>query len=285
MVKGNRHPFWGQEILFVTKHKKETILASLFVELGLSLRVADVDTDLYGTFSGEVERPGTAREALRAKIKAAIHLYPNTRFFLASEGSFAPHPIIGLVQSDLESLLLFDRAENIEVYAESISTIVIHDEIAITHFDELESFLKKNQFPTHALIVRPSTSFDPIFKGIKTESNLRKSLSECIFKSENGRAIVATDLRAHHNPTRQKVIYNAGLKLIESLKSLCPQCDYPGFRIVNGIPGLPCRDCGHRSAFFYKVLLECGKCCYSEERKRPDGVLSIGPEECEICNP
>lgn len=285
LVKDSRHPFSGQEVVLPTKHKKEEILAPLFAELGLSLKVAEVDTDLFGTFSGEVERVGTIREALRTKINAAIECHPNARFFVASEGSFAPHPYMGLFQSDLESLLFFDKVENAEIYAEFISTDVVHDEMTISHLDELNAFLRRNKFPAHALIVRPSDLFDPIFKEIKTHSDLKNAFKECFMKSQNGKVTVTTDLRAHCNPTRQKVIQNAGIKLIETLKSLCPKCHYPGFKVVNGIPGLPCRDCGQPSGFFYKVTFECVKCSHSEERERPDGILTIGPEECERCNP
>ncbi|HEY1079210.1 MAG TPA: DUF6671 family protein, partial [Bdellovibrio sp.] len=72
----------------------------------MSLVTAKVDTDLLGTFSGEVERRGAVREVLRAKIELAIKDRPKNRLFLASEGSFGPHPHLGFVPSDMEALML-----------------------------------------------------------------------------------------------------------------------------------------------------------------------------------
>jgi hypothetical protein len=285
LVRDNSHPFGGQKVIFATKHEKEVILAPLFEELGISLIPAKVDTDILGTFSGEVERAGTIRETLRAKLRLAIDQNVGARYFLASEGSFGPHPTLGWIPSDLESLMLFDSVEETEIYVEFLSTTTVHAEIEIGARDDFSAFLQRAQFPSHGLIVRPSDSFDPIFRGLCSLHELQQALLDSFATSISGRVKILSDLRAHMNPTRRIAIAEAGKKLIEALKSFCPQCNYPGFRIVDGMPGLPCSACGAPSSLSKDVVWECPKCFYTNVSSRPDGVSSIGPESCDSCNP
>ena len=100
------HLFRNQIVVFATRHEKEKVLFPLFEKLGLQIKALAVDTDQFGTFTGEVNRSGTIRETLRKKIREAARIDSQSRLFLASEGSFGPHPILGFGQSDLESLLL-----------------------------------------------------------------------------------------------------------------------------------------------------------------------------------
>jgi len=283
--KGNKHPFAGQEVIFATKHEKEKILSPLLRAIELSIVSAEIDSDLLGTFSGEVERKGSIRETLRGKIDLARKTFPNERLLLASEGSFGPHPFLGFVQSDLESLLLYDSHSDAEIYVDSISTKVVHDERELGPRDDFRSYLKQIKFPSHAVIVRPSDSFTPVFKGLHNEHKVAQAMIDCFSASKTGRVILATDLRAHHNPTRQKIIYEAGKKLLEALRSFCPECRYPGFAITKGIPGLPCQECGEPSRLSKEVLLQCPSCKFEKLNPRPDGVKSVGPSQCGHCNP
>ena len=108
---------------------------------------------------------------------------------------------------------------------------------------------------------------------------------ECFVASTTARGVLMTDLRACHNATRRDAIYNAGRKLIESLNSSCPTCEYPGFTVVEGVPGLPCGDCQEPSRMAKAVLLACPRCKIKVERPRPDGKREIDSSECEFCNP
>lgn len=283
--KDSRHPFWGETIVFATKHQKEKILAPLFGELEIKLVVAEVDTDQLGTFSGEVERIGTVRENLRKKIDMARSYYPQERLFLASEGSFQPHPLLGLIKSNLESLLLCDTRANSEIYAEYITTEVIHEKFELGPGDPLRAYLEKIKFPEHGVIVHPEDSLNPIFKGLHSEHEVAQAILDSFSVSKNGKVILASDLRASHNPTRRNAILEAGKKLLSSLMSQCPICSYPGFSILRGLPGLPCECCGNPTSITKEVLYQCPSCSYEVTKARPDGMTFIDPSHCEHCNP
>lgn len=246
---------------------------------------AFVDTDRLGTFSGEVERKGGIRQTLREKIKMAMEAFPQDRFFLASEGSFGPHPQIGLVPSDLESLLFYDAQSRAEVYVEFLSTNVVHEESEFSPRDDFRAFLKRIHFPGHGVIVRPFGESNTLFKGLHDEGQVIQALLESFVSSKNGKVVMATDLRAHHNPTRQQAIREAGKKLIESLRTHCPRCRYPGFAIRDVVPGLTCMGCGDPSPRTKGVIYSCVSCDHEETGPRPDGVTALNPEECESCNP
>jgi hypothetical protein len=283
--KDNKHPFSGESVFFVTKHSKEKVLAPLLEKLGLKCVVPDVDTDMFGTFSGEVDRVGGVRETLRRKTSAIAQTNPAARFVLASEGSFGPHPFIGFVQSDHEALLFVDRKLNTEIYVEEISTETNHAEIEFGLGDDLQTFLTQIGFPEHGLIVKPKNRSDIVFKNLQTLQSVEQAILEGIRTSTDSKVILSTDMRANFNPTRMKVIEKVGLKLIETLNSLCPDCQTPGFAISKGVPGLPCEECGEPSRIAKDVLWSCVKCAHSEQKARPDGVIAISASDCEFCNP
>ena len=275
----------GQTVYFATKHGKEEILTPLFREIGLHCERIEVDTDQFGTFSGEVERTGSVRETLRKKIQAAAYATPSGRLFLASEGSFGPDPFIGFLQTDLESLLLWDRELDMEIYAEYLCREPTHAEVTLGPQDDFRAFLNSIDFPQHSVIVRPDGLRSPTFKGLKSEREVGQAMLESFWNSKNGKVVVATDLRADQNETRRNAISKAGHALIEKIPSLCPSCFVPGFGISRGIPGLECQACGEPSQVARAVLFECAKCGHKLEKPRPDGKARLPVEECEHCNP
>lgn len=283
--KGSNHPFCGESVYFATKHSKEIVLAPLFEKIGLTCLPAHIDTDLFGTFSGEIERIGTIRETLRLKIAAAKKIYPEARFLLASEGSFGPHPFIGFIPSDHEALLFVDTHLNTEVYAEEISTETNLAEIEFRPQDDLHKFLKEIGFPEHGIIVKSNGLQNVVFKNLQSLHAVQQAIIDAFLSSNEPKIILATDMRAHFNPTRMKVIEKAGRKLIESLNSLCPKCGTPGFAIARVVAGLPCSECGIPSQISKDVIWSCVKCDHSEQKPRPDGVVTLPPTDCEFCNP
>ena len=285
LAKVNNHPFSGETVYFSTKHSKEEVLSPLLASIGINCVRAEIDTDRFGTFSGEVERVGSVRETMRLKAAAAAEAHPEARFFLASEGSFGPHPFLGFVQSDHEALLFVDRKLKTEIYVEEISTDTNHAELEFGPSDDLHAFIQQIGFPEHGIIVKTKGNTAVVFKNLQTVHAIRQAIGDASLISPEPNVILSTDMRASHNPKRRRVIAKAGEKLITSLKSLCPECKTPGFAISRGIPGLPCEECGEPSRISKDVLWSCVKCDHSVQKERPDGVSTIPADDCEFCNP
>lgn len=285
--KDSKFPYAGDTIYFATKHGKEAVVAPLFAVFSTHIEAVPVDTDAFGTFSGEVERKGTIRETLRQKIAIAEKLKPEGRIFLASEGSFGPHPMYGIGQTDLESLLLVDRKREIEIYAEHLDERPVHAEQVVSPSDqaEISAFLREISFPEQRVMVHPEGSVQPVEKGLNTLEQVSRAIAACAAASSTGRAVVATDLRAHFSPNRMRAIGKAAQALLAKLQSPCPKCALPGFAITQGVPGLPCEACGQPSGAAKEVLWECVGCFHYEQRPRPDGKTYITSSECELCNP
>lgn len=67
------HPYRGKPVALATKHDKQRAIApALTVSPGLRVRLANVDTDALGTFTGEIARLGTPRETALAKARLGI---------------------------------------------------------------------------------------------------------------------------------------------------------------------------------------------------------------------
>ncbi|PMB21063.1 DUF6671 family protein, partial [Fischerella thermalis] len=96
--------------VLATKHQKERVIAPI-LEAELRMKVVvpeDFDTDVFGTFTREVKRPGNQVEAARLKAKKALELTGES-LAIASEGSFGPHPEIPFISGNREVVLLLDQ--------------------------------------------------------------------------------------------------------------------------------------------------------------------------------
>ena len=92
-------------------------------------------------------------------------------------------------------------------------------------------------------------------------------------------------MRGLYNPTRMKVIEKAAIQLISKIKSVCPECDSPGFGVVRAISGLLCRWCKFETKSTYSHIYQCQKCNYEIEKKFPNGKETEDPMYCDYCNP
>lgn len=108
-------PYSGAHVAVGTKHGKARQLAPPFRDvLGAHLVTPpDLDTDQFGTFSGEVARRMTAVEAARGKATFAMRV-TGLPYGLASEASYGPLPAIGLPGHE-ELLVFVDDTRGIEV--------------------------------------------------------------------------------------------------------------------------------------------------------------------------
>jgi len=277
--------FQGRRLVIATKHKKEDVIEPIFSKnLGVNcVPLENFDTDVLGTFTGELERTKNAFETAKEKCNLAMQL-ANCDMGIASEGSFGPHPTLGFINCDDELLMFIDKKNNLEIWVRELSLHTNFNGKQIKTVSDLEEFANNAKFPSHALILRAhKDDHKNITKGITDPNVLVTTFLKLL--SEFQSAYVETDMRAMHNPTRMQVIADGTQKLVKKILSQCPSCNTPGFGITNAIPGLPCEGCGFptRSTLFYEY--QCETCAYVESKKFPHGKTIEEPTYCEMCNP
>ena len=277
--------FDNRRLVIATKHRKEQVIAPLFEnELGVNCFVPqNFDTDLFGTFSGEIDRKDDAITTVRKKCLMAMEL-TNCDLGIASEGSFGPHPSLFFASADDEILLFIDKKNNLEISVRELSLETNFNATKVNSYSELVEFAKKVGFPVHALLLkREETDFLNCVKGIQTWELLKESY---LFLSQNNSYIVAeTDMRALYNPSRLQVIEKATKKLIDKIKSLCPECKTPGFGVVSVQSGLPCEWCGSKTKTTLSHHYQCQKCQFEKQIMYPNEKQVENPMYCDYCNP
>ena len=277
--------FKGRKLLIATKHQKEKVIAPLLQkELGVECIVPDnFDTDVLGTFTGEVERKDDPITTARNKCLLAMELY-NCDLGIASEGSFGPHPSFSFVHADDEMLLFIDKKNDLEIIARELSTDTNFNGEEIKTEKQLKDFARRTKFPTHGLIVRKAKeNFTEMIKGITTWEQLSTTFNQFL---EKYRVVyVETDMRAMYNPSRMLVIEKATQKLIDKIKSCCPQCNTPGFGITEARSGLPCNLCGSPTRSTLSYIYNCNKCSFTKEEMYPHKKFNEEPAYCDYCNP
>jgi hypothetical protein len=277
--------FKRRKLLIATKHQKESVIAPLFWEefRNHCFTSEAFDTDLLGTFSGEIDRKEDALSTLRKKCVIANEA-SHCDLVIASEGSFGAHPSLFFAKADEELIMLKDFKNNIEIVAREVSMDTNFNGKSITSEADLLAFAELVNFPNHAIILKPEEkNFSKIYKGINSKEILLKNYNE--LKQEFDSVYAETDMRAMYNPTRMKVIKKVTQKLIEKIKNLCPKCDLPGFDIVIANSGLPCENCLSATRSTLSHLYKCKKCCYEKEVIYPRGIRFEDPTYCDNCNP
>lgn len=269
---------------FLTKHGKEEVITKIMLE-GLGLEIIHIDsydTDLFGTFTRDVERQGNQYEAALAKAIKGMEI-AGTKLGLSSEGLFTVDPFSGLFPWNIELVLFVDQRDDLKVagfsssHAQSYSALISKD-------DDLETHLKNALFPSHYLVLRPDGADTlSLAKGISTKEALNDALQYVFSKSETGKVFIENDLRAFANPTRMKNIQNAANNLVERLKSCCPSCGCPGFWVTEHIAGLACEQCGNKTKKTLAKVSTCKKCSHKEIVSSQYNFAS--PADCDLCNP
>lgn len=272
-----------QVILLASMHEKERAIAPPFAEkLSCRLTVAAFNTDQFGTFTGEIERKSSpyATCLLKARTAAEEHGYS---LAIASEGSFGPHPAIPFMPGAHELMLLVDRERDWVIAEQLFSTKTNYAQMIIDKDSNLDAFLERVQFPSHAVIVQGRADSSLLSKGIRDSDALHHCL-DLGFKKEK-QLILSTDMRAMMNPSRMEVIGELADKLAQRIATLCPECRVPGFGFKQTAGSLPCAQCAASTSFYQQEIWACIDCDYQEFRKRRDGLEMADPAYCEYCNP
>lgn len=279
------HPYHGKKIALTTKHEKFDLIAPiLHAELGVEVILHEADTDLLGTFSGEVERTLTASQAAITKARIGTNNL-GLSLGVASEGTIGPDRLLPFQRSDTEYVALVDLNLGIAIVEEFRSLEIVAGEIETEPGSDISEFLERVDFPNHKLIVSPNLGDrSRSLKGLGNKQDLEAAIKQLAKDSTDGKVLVQSDLRAHCSPSRQENIRQAARNLATRLKSLCPSCDTPGWGKVGYEKGLDCSACGEYVEKAIRAdVLGCAKCAYQVERD--SGRTKADPSICDGCNP
>ncbi len=279
--------FAGRRCVIATMHQKEQAIAPVLeTELGLKTCVpTNFDTDQFGTFTRDIQRPGDQLTTARLKAQAAMDQL-GLSLAVASEGSFGPHPASPFLSCDREIVLLYDQENSLEVVGEMLTTETNFAGEGVRTVNEALAFASRIGFPACGLIAMiERKSSTPIFKGLTTSDDLIQAVETLLPLSETGVVQVETDMRAMYNPTRMKVIAQATSNLIQRLQSQCPECGYPGFDVIRVHQGLQCSVCGMPTQVARAYIYGCQHCQHQNYVPFPLGIESADPSVCYFCNP
>lgn len=278
----------GRVLGVASMHGKERAIGPAFAErfpLAGCRAIAGLDTDAFGTFSGERRRTLEPRAAAEAKARAGAQA-GGLDLVIASEGSFVPHPAVPLLTCDEEWLVLLDLRDGSLRAHRHVAVDVACAGRACGSLDEVAAFAARLPFPEHRLVLRPREAWQPgdeMLKGIAAHDELRRGAAALL--ARHGRVWVELDLRAHANPTRMRAIAAAARDFAEELATPCPGCGAAHFRVVEALPGLPCSACLAPTRGVRALRRACAACGQGREDPRPDGRLAEEPAWCDACNP
>ena len=282
----SQHKFFeGRSIVIATKHKKQHAITPLLEkELGVSCIIPEnLDTDLLGTFCGEIERALSPIDAAKQKCMLAMEL-TGTDLAVASEGSFGAHPLLYFLPADDELLVLIDKKNGLEITVREVSTKTNYNAKEVSSEEDLLAFAQSALFPGHGLILKDKKEgYTAIAKGIVDAKELLETFRQ--YMATYGSVYAETDMRAHLNPSRMEVIEETTKKLIAKIKTTCPSCQTPGFGIKEATPGLPCENCKAPTKSTLYHVYACQRCSHTHETYFPNGKQEEDPTYCDRCNP
>ncbi len=280
------HPYAGLVAVLATKHEKLPLIGPPLEEaIGLQVKAVAVNTDVLGTFAGDIPRRGSPLETAIAKARLGMSATGHA-IGLASEGSIGPDPTMPFINTDKELVVLVDDDSGIVVWEIHSSWDIVAAATSVGTGDDLGAFLAKACFPDHQLIVRPNIGpVHPIHKGISSIEKLGSAIAECAAVATDGLARVETDLRAHGCPSRRAVIAGAAQRLASRIAARCPACGAPGWGPRSVVFGIPCAWCGTEVARPRAETYSCPACEHLETRGLVSPEERADPGECPQCNP
>lgn len=280
--------FRGRTLGVATIHGKERVIGpALMNALGLKgfRAIEGIDTDRFGTFSGEVRRPTDPLTTARLKAQHGAEV-GGMDLVIASEGSFGPYPPAPFVPCDEEFLVLFDARSGAFFDHRHVSLSTVFGGEQCTTLGMVGDLADRMHFPEHHLEIRRKERWEPgdtHVKGIGDRTRLFEVARALI--EERGSCWVETDMRAMVNPTRMAVIAETAERFAKELATCCTRCGDGWFRITSIREGSPCGVCGMPTSGVRAYVRSCRNCGHQGLEPRPDGRLAEDPMHCGNCNP
>jgi len=274
----------GAVVAMGTMHGKEQQVAPAFAaELGARvIAPAGIDTDQFGTFTGEVTRTLAPMAAADAKARMAMRA-AGVHYGLASEASYDTW--FGVLPVHEEILVFVDDSRDIRVVegvnvpgAPGAPRLVDGGEQAVAAARDFG-------FPGQAAAVKAGVAdrLRVFGKGISDARALIEVVDAAVAAADTHQAWLEPDLRAHHNPSRREVIAALGNRLARRLATPCPRCACPGYGKVAVSEGLACQACGCPTSLIAADIHGCPAC---EHRSTVVRTGALAEQRfCPQCNP
>ena len=279
-VRQSSGPYDESTIAFATMHGKDLLARDAFREtLGAEvIAVGGLDTDQFGTFTGDIARTLAPKAAALAKARLGMQL-AHTPYGLASEGSFSSP--MGLLVEHHEVLVFVDDNHGLELVEAKLSTSPVPSAMTVTTVNAALRWATAAGFPHQRLVIRAGELGDTIVKGIDTPDELQGRIEA--FLDAGTRVVIEPDYRAHQCPSRASVITTLAERMALRLATTCEQCGTPGFGQVDLERGLPCEYCGERTDVVAAQIKGCAGCTFTERVARAE---QFAPARwCDSCNP
>ncbi|GGE28593.1 DUF6671 family protein [Psychroflexus planctonicus] len=276
--------FKGRKLVIATMHGKEKVIAPIIEKsIGVHCFVnKTLNTDVFGTFTGEIDRKHDPLSTARKKCLHAMAL-SECQLGIASEGSFGNHPELFFAKANEEFLIFIDLKNQIEIVTKILSTKTNFNGKYVNSENELWTFAKQIGFPEHGLILRSEENSKECYKGITKREQLNNYFRK--LAKEKPSVYAETDMRAFYNPTRMKRIKEASIQLIKKIQTTCPKCNCPGFDVSKIKSGLRCKQCGLPTKSTLSHIMVCKKCGFEKENIFPFQKKNEDPMYCDFCNP
>ncbi|TVS89494.1 DUF6671 family protein [Mycobacterium helveticum] len=274
----------GAVIAMGTMHGKERQVAPPFADV-LGARVVappGIDTDQFGTFTGEVARTSEPPAAATAKARLAMRAL-GVPYGLASEASYDAW--LGVLAVHEEILVFVDDVRGIRV-VEGLRTPGAPGPPRLVHgADDAVDAARGFGFPRQGAAVKAAVEdrVRVFGKGITDPATLVEVVGAALAVADGNRAWVEPDLRAHHNPSRRDVLAALAGRLARRLATPCPGCKSPGYGKVAVREGLPCRACGCPTTLAAADVHGCPTCMHRSAVARSGAGAE--PRFCPACNP
>jgi hypothetical protein len=273
-----------KSIALATKHGKLSQIAPWIEALdGWTVELAEIDTDQFGTFSGEIAREKSPRDTAIAKARTAADLL-GSDYGLASEGTIGAHPAYPWINSDHEILALVRRTDDFVLTEIFLSPEIQAHSDEVDENTDLEAVVAKLDLPAHAAIIVAVGDVEIVLhKGVHDANDFKQKIAEAL--STGTKLLrVENDFRAMHSPSRQANISKCAELLATRIKTKCAACGEIGYGKVGYEYGLPCSDCDQLVlSVANSERHACVSCEHSELRTL--GQTSVDPSRCDFCNP
>ncbi len=267
-------------VAFATMHGKDLLALDAFREtLGAHVvGVSGLDTDQFGTFTGDIERTLAPRAAARAKALLGMQL-AQSPYGLASEASFSSP--MGLLVEHHEVLVFVDNHRGLEIVEEALSPSPVSSVIAVTTVDTATRWATAVGFPSQGVIIRAGPRRETIIKGIDSTVELHARIDSLL--ADGVQVAIEPDYRAHRCPSRAAVITSLAQRMALRLATECEQCQTPGFGQVELERGLPCEYCGESTHVVAAQIMGCARCPFTQRVARAEQYAPA--RWCDGCNP